>query len=78
MPDQGLEAGEAEAKASIKAMAAEKAELEGRLSSLEDKLEALEAENANLESMKVRLQPYEVRAGSALPCCLWAREVPSC
>lgn len=50
---QGLEAGEAEAKASIKAMQAEKAELEGRMSALEDKIEALETENANLESMKV-------------------------
>ena len=78
MPDQGLEAGEAEAKASIKAMAAEKAELEGRLSSLEDKLEALEAENANLESMKVRLQPHEIRAEIALPCRLWLREMPAC
>ena len=50
---QGLEAGEAEAKASIKAVHAEKAELEGHLSALEDKIEALETENANLESMKV-------------------------
>ena len=50
---QGLEAGEAEATAAIKAVQAEKAELEGRLSALEDKIEALETENANLESMKV-------------------------
>ncbi len=50
---QGLEAGEAEAKAAIKAVQAEKAELEGRLGALEDKIEALETENANLESMKV-------------------------
>lgn len=50
---QGLEAGEAEATASIKAVQAEKAELEGRLSTLDDKIEALETENANLESMKV-------------------------
>ena len=56
---QGLEAGEAEAKAAIKAMQAEKAEVEGRLSALEDKIEALEIENANLESMKVGLLFWE-------------------
>ena len=50
---QGLEAGQAEARASVKAMQAEKAEVEGRLHALEDKLEALEQENASLESMKV-------------------------
>lgn len=50
---QGLEAGQAEARASVKAMQAEKAEVEGRLHVLEDKLEALEQENASLESMKV-------------------------
>lgn len=50
---QGLEAGQAEARAEIAAVQAEKADTEGRLAQLEDKLEALEAENAHLESMKV-------------------------
>ncbi len=51
---QGLEAGQAEARAEIAAVQAETADAEGRVAALEDKIEALESENAHLESMKVR------------------------
>ncbi len=54
---QGLEAGQAEARAEIAAVQAESADAEGRVAVLEDKIEALEAENAHLESMKVPCFP---------------------
>ena len=73
---QGLEAGQAEARASVKAMQAEKAEVEGRLHALEDKLEALEQENASLESMKVgRTQTLCVGSGDA-QCMATSHIVP--
>ena len=64
---QGLEAGQAEARAEIAAVQAESADAEGRVAVLEDKIEALEAENAHLESMKVPCFPTSEETKDCLP-----------